>query len=100
MDRAFSPLPCVDGRCFLGRCPRLGWHWAFGPSDLSAKGAPHLSLWATPQVSKQKHAKGLKARPITRADEWGFQPSTVSRVRAPWALLKAGMERAFGSQEF
>ena len=31
---------------------------AFGRSDSSANGAPHLSLWATPQASKQKDPEG------------------------------------------
>ena len=64
MDRAFSPLAC-RWTLLLGRCPRLGWNgplalsnssfdrrsreMAFVPSDSSANGAPHLSLWATLQ---------------------------------------------------
>ena len=66
---------------------------------MSAKGAASYQPGATPQENAPKNAKGLKARPISRADdESGLQPSDVSRNREPGALPQATMIRAVGAE--
>ena len=66
---------------------------------MSAKGAASYQPGATPQENAPKHAKGLKARPISRADdESGLQPSDVSPNREPGALPQATMVRAVGAE--
>ena len=68
------------------------WGGPLAPSDFSANGAASSQPGAkSPRTTPQKHARGLKARPITRADGSGLQPSNVSVDPAPWALPKAGM---------
>ncbi len=59
-----------------------------------------ISAWAIGPGIDTTIPRGLKARTITRADGSGLQPSRVSMDPAPWALPKAGMERAFSPEEF
>ena len=64
----------------------------------SAKGAAPSQPGATPQDNPPQNGKGLKARPISRADDGsGLQPSNMSE-REPGALPQAGMGRAVGAQ--
>ena len=76
---------------------RSGAFRAKGPS-MSAKGAASSQPGATPQENVAQHAKGLKARPISHADDGsGLQPSDISE-REPGALPQAGMSCAVGAQ--
>ena len=55
---------------------------AKGPTDFSAKGAAPCQPRATPQENAPQDGKGLKARPISRADDGtGLQPSGILRLR-------------------
>ena len=63
-----------------------------------AKGPASSQPGATPQENVAQHAKGLKARPISHADDGsGLQPSDISE-REPGALPQAGMGCAVGAQ--
>ena len=63
-----------------------------------AKGPASSQPGATPQENVAQHAKGLKARPISHADDGsGLQPSDISE-REPRALPQAGMGCAVGAQ--
>ena len=63
-----------------------------------AKGPASSQPGATPQENVAQHAKGLKARPISHADDGsGLQPSDISE-RESGALPQAGMSCAVGAQ--
>lgn len=71
---------------------------AKGPTDFSAKGAAPCQPGATPQENAPQDGKGLKARPISRADDGtGLQPSDSLVIREPGAMPQADMGCAVGA---
>jgi type I restriction-modification system DNA methylase subunit len=67
-------------------------------TELRAKGPASSQPGATPQEIAPHDTKGLKARPISGAnDESGFQPSDVSGNHEPGAMPQAGMKCAVGA---
>jgi len=72
---------------------------ALRSGDLSAKGAALSQPGATPEENAPHNEKGLKARPISRGDGSGLQPSDALVTREPGAMPQAGMGCAVGAQD-